>query len=118
MQRGERAEQDAERIGDEDRQGADPHRHRPGLRDQIDDGWRRALKRHAEIAVQGVPHVAAVLVEEGLVEAVLRGARLICVASGSSRSPEANGSPGTARINRNVISETAKRTKISPRSDR
>src|SRR5215213_8454899 len=41
-------------------------------------------------------------------------ARAICVASGSSRSPEANGSPGTARVSRNVISETAKRTKISP----
>ena len=75
MKRRQQAEQDAERIRNENRQRPNPHRHRPGLLDQIDDGLAWTLEGNAEIAVEDVPDVAAVLDQDRLVESVLRGPR-------------------------------------------
>jgi hypothetical protein len=69
------SEQDAERIRDQNRQCPDLHRHGPGLLDEIDHRLAWTLEGHTEIAVQHVPHVAAILNQDRLIETVLRRPR-------------------------------------------
>ena len=110
----QQAEQDAERVRNEDRQRPDPHRHRPRLLDQIDDRLAWTLEGHAEIAVERRSRRSD-RIGRGLAGRSRTSRRARSASLPAARAlPRRMGRREPPASDRKVMSETAKRTKTSP----